>query len=271
MENIPLPKKLGITPVADHQATFTIEPCYPGYGTTLGNALRRVLLSSLEGGAITAVKIKGVNHEFSTLPNVKEDVVEIILNLKAIRLKVQADEPQTVTIKAKGEKKVTGKDIKCPAGVEVFTTDQVIATLTDKSADFEVELRVEKGRGYIPVESREKEKNEIGMIAIDAVYTPVRNVNFEVDSVRVGQMTNFDKLVLDITTDGTISPMEAFTQATQILEDHFQFILSQAKEEKPEASEPAKEKDKEKDDKEDKTAEPKKKRGRPKKSEAKEE
>ncbi|MFA5106970.1 MAG: DNA-directed RNA polymerase subunit alpha [Patescibacteria group bacterium] len=266
MEKIPLPKKLGITPVADHQATFTIEPCYPGYGTTLGNALRRVLLSSLEGGAITAVKIKGVNHEFSTLPNVKEDVVEIILNLKAIRLQVNTDEPQTVTIKAKGEKKVTGKDIKCPTGVEVFTTDQIIATLTDKSAEFEAELRVEKGRGYIPVENREKEKNEIGMIAIDAVYTPIRNVNFEVDSVRVGQMTNFDKLVLDITTDGTISPVEAFTQATQILEDHFQFILGAAKEEH--ATEEPAEKEKEK---EEKAAEPKKKRGRPKKTEAKEE
>ncbi len=266
MEKIPLPKKLGITPVADHQATFTIEPCYPGYGTTLGNALRRVLLSSLEGGAITAVKIKGVNHEFSTLPNVKEDVVEIILNLKAIRLQMHSDEPQTVTIKAKGEKKVTGKDIKCPAGIEVFTTDQVIATLTDKSAEFEVELRVEKGRGYIPVESREKEKNEIGMIAIDAVYTPIRNVNFEVDSVRVGQMTNFDKLVLDITTDGTISPVEAFTQATQILEDHFEFILGASKEEQ--ATEEPAEKEKEK---EEKAAEPKKKRGRPKKTETKEE
>lgn len=264
MEKIPLPNNFGVTPVAENQTTFTIEPCYPGYGTTLGNALRRTLLSSLEGAAITAVKIKGVSHEFSTLPNVKEDVVEIILNLKAIRLKMYTDEPQTVTIKVKGEKKVTGKDIKTSSDVEVIVTDKVIATLTDKSAEFEVELRVERGRGYIPVESREKEKNEIGMIAIDAVYTPIRNVNFEVESVRIGQITNFDKLVLDITTDGTISPVEAFTQATQILEEHFQCLLGQVKEEPAVAEKPAKEKA-------EPSAEPKKKRGRPKKAETKEE
>lgn len=267
MEPITLPQKLEIKAGAENQATFSLEPCYPGYGTTLGNALRRVLLSSLDGAAITAVKIKGTSHEFSTLPNVKEDVVEIILNLKAIRLKMFGDEPQTISLKVKGEKKVTAKDLKTGSGLEVANPDQLIATLTDKAAEFEVELRVERGRGYVPVEAREKEKNEIGMIAVDAVYTPIRNVNFEVENVRVGQMTNYDRLNLEITTDGTVTPEEAFTKAAFVLEEHFQFILSQLRGEKSKERAAVAGTETE----EEKPAEPKKKRGRPRKTETKEE
>ncbi|MDD5342084.1 MAG: DNA-directed RNA polymerase subunit alpha [Patescibacteria group bacterium] len=259
MEPLPLPKNIEVKKIDHNRAVFTIEPCYPGYGNTLGNALRRVLLSSLEGAAITAVKIKNVSHEFSTLPFVKEDVVEIILNLKTVRFKIFSDGPVTVTLKEKGEKKVTAKDIKLTSEIEIGNPDQVIATLTDKKAEFEMELRVEKGRGYVPVESREKEKGEIGLIAIDAVYTPVRNVNFDIDNVRVGQMTNYDKLMLDITTDGTIKPEEALYQAAKVLDDQFGYIVENIEKPKVEAQTKAE------------TPEPKKKRGRPKKTESKEE
>jgi DNA-directed RNA polymerase subunit alpha len=226
MELIPLPKKIDVKKSGDNVAMFTIEPCYPGYGTTLGNALRRVLLSSLEGAAITAVKIEGVNHEFSTIPNVKEDVVEIILNLKTIRFRSFSDEPVTVKLSAKGEKKVTGKDIIVTSDVEVVHTDKVIATLTDKSAVLDMELVIEKGRGYVPVETREKEKRDIGMIAVDAIFTPIRNVNFDVENVRVGQMTNYDRLMLEVITDGTLTPEKAFHEATKILSSHFDFLLN---------------------------------------------
>lgn len=222
MEYISLPQKVDVKELdAGKEAQITIEPCYPGYGTTLGNALRRVLLSSLSGAAVTAVKIKGVEHEFSTIPSVKEDVVDIILNLKLIRLRVHSDESLVVKLHAKGEKIVTAGDIEKNAQVEVMNPDQPIATLTDPKAAFEMELTVRKGVGYQPVESREKENLEIGMIAIDALYSPVRRVSFRKEDVRVGQMTNFDRLILTIQTDGSLSPIEAFEQSSSILVEHF--------------------------------------------------
>ncbi|MBU0707249.1 DNA-directed RNA polymerase subunit alpha [Patescibacteria group bacterium] len=260
MESISLPKKIEIIKHEDNNATFVIEPCYPGYGTTLGNAMRRVLLSSLEGAAITSVKIANVSHEFSTLPFVKEDIVEIILNLKTVRLKLHGDGPVTLKLKQKGEKRVTASDIKATSDVEVASPDVLIATLTDKKAEFEMDIVVEKGRGYVPIEMREKEKNEIAMIAIDAIYTPVKNVNFEVESVRVGQMTNYDRLKIDVVTDGTLSPEEAFHQSANILHEQFGYFLENV-------NKPEKKSAKSKDESDD---EPKKKRGRPKKSEAKE-
>lgn len=276
MELIPLPSKIEVAPQEPNRALFTIEPCYPGYGNTLGNALRRVLLSSLEGAAITAVKIKDVSHEFSTLPSVKEDVVEIILNLKNLRFRKFTADPVTLTLKTKGEKKVTGKDIASTSDVEVANPEQVIATLTDKNAEFEMELVVETGRGYVPVETREKEKRDIGMIAVDAIYTPVRNANFEVENVRVGQMTNYDRLMIDITTDGTLAPAQAFHESAKILSAHFDFLLKGIDEKgnpvelaevtavaETETAEPVAEAEVE--------AEPKKKRTRAKKTEAKEE
>ncbi len=224
MESLPLPKSVSVTTEGRDRAIFTIEPLYPGYGMTVGNALRRVLLSSMPGAAITAVKFEGATHEFSTLPYVKEDVVDILLNLKQIRLKLHGDEPVVVMIDAKGEKVVTAADIAPNSQVEVKNPDQVIATLTDAGAKFSLELTIGPGRGYIPVENREKEKMDIGTIALDAIYTPIKNVNFTTEHVRVEQITNFDKLILDITTDGTITPTDALKLASQIMLEHFQFV-----------------------------------------------
>lgn len=225
MESLPKPSSIVSESIGEHHSRIVISPCYPGYGTTLGNALRRVLLSSLPGAAVTAVKIKGVDHEFSTIPHVKQDVVEIILNLKGLRFMVHTDEPQEITLKVKGEKIVTGADFEKQSQVEVMNPDMVIAELTDKSADFEMKLRVGTGRGYVPVETREKEKMEVGYIAVDSIYTPIRNVNFKIEHVRVGQMTNFDKLILDILTDGTVTPEDACKQATEILMDQFSGVM----------------------------------------------
>lgn len=221
MESIPLPTRIEVAKHDGNTAKIIIEPCYPGYGTTLGNALRRVLLSSLPGAAVTRVKIKDVQHEFSTLPNVKEDMVDFVLNLKQLRVKLHEGEEATLVLQAKGEKVVTAKDLKLPSNVEIANPDLVIATLTDKSAELEMELFVQRGRGYVPVEAQTREKGEIGMIAVDAIYTPMKTVNFDTENVRVGQMTNFDRLTLDISTDGTMSPQEAFRQASEILVDHF--------------------------------------------------
>lgn len=229
MESLPLPTSLTQTSARGNRATFTMEPLYPGYGMTVGNALRRVLLSSLPGAAITAVSFEGATHEFSTLPYVKEDVVDILLNLKQIRLKFHGDEPTTVRIEVKGEGNVTAGDIKGDANVEIVNPKQHIATLTDKAAKLVMDLTVGTGRGYVPVEAREKERLPLGTIALDAIYTPMKNVNFSNENVRVGQMTNYDKLILDVTTDGTITPSAAVEQATKILVGHFQFVLDNAK------------------------------------------
>ncbi|MBI4426452.1 MAG: DNA-directed RNA polymerase subunit alpha [Candidatus Kerfeldbacteria bacterium] len=221
MESIPLPSKIETVESRKDWARFVIEPCYPGYGTTLGNALRRVLLSSLPGAAITAVKIENVNHEFSTVPYIKEDAVSILLNLKLVRFKLHADEPVTLKLNVKGASTVTAADFEAPSTVEIINGKQTIATLTDKAAALTMEIMVAPGRGYVPVENREKEKLEIGWIAVDAVYTPIKVVNFTVENVRVGQITNFDRLVLEVETDGTISPPQALTEAAQILVGHF--------------------------------------------------
>lgn len=221
MEEIQLPQKVEIIKSQGNRATLVIEPCFPGYGLTLGNTLRRVLLSSLSGGAVTAVKIKGVDHEFSALPFVKEDVVDIILNLKQLRLKVHKKEPVKITLKVKGEKEVKGHDIKTGSDVEIANPDLHIATLTDKKAELEMEITVSQGRGYKPVEQREEEKREIGEIAVDAIFTPIKNVSYKIENIRVGEMTNFDKLNIDLETDGTVSPKEALEEAAKILVNHF--------------------------------------------------
>ncbi|TSA46225.1 DNA-directed RNA polymerase subunit alpha [bacterium] len=226
MKSIPLPNKIYFSLDEKNISSVVIEPLYPGYGVTIGNALRRVLLSSLPGAAVTAVKIKGVDHEFSTIPNVREDVVDIILNLKQLRLKVHSEEPVKLELKSKGQKNVTAADIRADANVEIVNPDLLIATLDNKNAELSMELIVEQGRGYVPVEMRESEKMEIGMIAVDAIYTPVRNVNFEVENVRVGRITNYDKLTLTMETDGTISGQEALDMVSQILVDHFSMLLT---------------------------------------------
>jgi DNA-directed RNA polymerase subunit alpha len=226
MEDILLPSKIELIPGEDgRKATLTVEPCFHGYGTTLGNALRRVMLSSLPGAAVTAVKIKGVSHEFSPIAGVKEDVLEVILNLKALRLRVFSDEPVRLHLTAKGEKEVTGADIEASSDVEIVNPDVHIATMTEKKGELDMEIFVGKGRGYVPVEERSKEKNELGMIAVDAIYSPVRDVGYRVENVRVGQITNFDKLIMTIETDGTISPEEALDQSVKILADHFSLVM----------------------------------------------
>jgi DNA-directed RNA polymerase subunit alpha len=215
-----------LKPVSEegNKATFAIEPLHSGYGMTLGNSLRRVILSSLGGAAVTAVKIDSVAHEFSTIEGVKEDVVEVILNLKRLRFRVYSDEPQFLILNASGKGEVRASDIKATSDVEIVNGDQIIATLDDAKAKLGMEIKVEKGRGYVPVESREAEKLEVGMIAVDALYSPVARVRYNVENTRVGQMTDLDRLVMEIETDGTITPHEAIRQAAEILVEHFQVV-----------------------------------------------
>jgi DNA-directed RNA polymerase subunit alpha len=204
------------------QATFVITPYYPGYGVTLGNALRRVLLSSLPGSAITAVQIEGVEHEYTALPHIKENVLAIVLNLKQLRVKLaDVPTPQELKLEARGERVVKARDIKAPAGVEIVNPELVIATLTHPDAKLNMRMKVERGRGFVAVEERDEERRPIGEIALDAIYTPVRRVSFRVENVRVGKETDYNKLIITIATDGTITPREALTQGAKILADHF--------------------------------------------------
>jgi len=221
---IPLPLTPKIVEKKENKATFEIEALYPGYGATIGNSLRRVLISSLPGAAVTQAKIRGVSHEFSTIPGVMEDVISILLNLKQLRFKIFSDEPQTATLKIKGEREIKGSDFKLPSQVELINQDAPIAILTDKKAQLEMEIQIEKGIGYSSAESRKKGKLEIGTMALDAIFTPVRNVVLRVENMRVGEKTDFDRLILDIETDGTISPEEALFQASEILTKHFSLI-----------------------------------------------
>ncbi len=215
--NIILPSKPIAVSENETEGIYEIEGLYPGYGHTLGNSLRRIILSSLPGFAITAVKISGVNHEFSTIPGIKEDVIAIILNLKRVRFKVVGDEPLTVNLKIKGSKTVTAGDIETPGQAEVVNKDYVIATITDKNASLEMEITLEKGLGYVAKESLQKDKVEIGTIALDAIFTPIRRVSYEVEPMRVGNRTNFNKLRVTIETDGVVSPREALTRSIEIM------------------------------------------------------
>lgn len=222
---IPLPSKPKLVEKkSENLAVFEIDSLYPGYGVTIGNSLRRVLLSSLEGAAATKVKIKGVQHEFSTIPGVMEDVIVICQNLKQLRFKLYTAEPQKAVLKVKGEKEVKGKDFQLPSQVELVNPEAHIATLTSKSASLELEIQIEKGIGYVPVEQREKEKLAIGEIQLDAIFTPIKRVAFHVENMRVGKRTDFNKLQLEIETDGTISPEEALKKAADILIGHFNLI-----------------------------------------------
>ena len=224
---IQLPEEVKIISENDHQLNFALTPLHPGYGVTIGNALRRVLLSSIGGAAITTVKIKDVSHEFSVIPGVLEDVIQIILNVKRLRLKMFTDDPVILTINASGAKTITGKDIKAPSNIEIISKDQHIATITDKKTTLEIELTAERGIGYMPVEQRQKEKISVGTIAVDAIFSPITNVNFAVENIRVGQRTDYNKLVMDISTDGTIAPREALLKAVELLNDNFR-VLSDA-------------------------------------------
>ena len=231
MQKITLPEKPKIIKQEGNFAIFEIKSCYPGYGVTIGNALRRVLLSSLSGSAITAINISGVNHEFSTIPGIAEDVVEIVLNLKKIKFKMHTDEPVKLTLKVSKEGEVKASEIKTTSDIEVVNKDAYIATINDKNSKLEMEVRVETGIGYVPIEQQDKEKLEIGNIAIDSIFTPVKKVNFKVENMRVGKLTNYDKLILEIETSGEITPEEAFKKAARLLVDHFNLFKEVIEEE----------------------------------------
>jgi len=228
---VPLPLQPKIIEKKGNRAIFQIEGLYPGYGVTIGNSLRRVLLSSLAGAAVTRVKITGIQHEFSTIPGVLEDVIEIILNLKQLRFKLFTSEPQKAKLKVKGEKEVKASDFELPSQVEIVNKTAHIATLTTKSAQLEMEIQIEKGLGYQPREAREEEKLEIGEISLDAIFTPVKKVSYRIENMRVGKRTDFDKLNLEIETDGQITPEEAFSQASEILVKHFSLFFESFKKE----------------------------------------
>jgi DNA-directed RNA polymerase subunit alpha len=207
------------TKTQGNYASYDIEPLEAGYGMTLGNALRRVLLSSLPGAAVTSIRIEGVQHEFQDIPHVMEDVTDIVLNIKKLRLRSFSDHAVSMRLEVSGERIVTAADILAPSTVEIVNPDLYIATLDNDNAHLEMELVVESGKGYVPADS--KEDQPIGVIPIDAIYTPVQKVNYNVEHTRVGQMTNYDKIVLDIWTDGTIPPDEALRQSADILVRHF--------------------------------------------------
>jgi DNA-directed RNA polymerase subunit alpha len=225
---IPLPLPPKVIQKKKNQAVFEIEGLYPGYGVTIGNALRRVLLSSLQGASVTEVKIKGVPHEFFTMPGVLEDVIMIVLNIKNLRFKIFEGDSYRIELKAKGDGPVTGAGFKCPPQVKLVNPDTHIATVTDKKTELEIEILIEKGIGYVPkdqLHNQPGKKAEIGAIAVDAIFTPIRNVNFQIESMRVGERTDFDRLSLEIETDGTITPEEAFFEACDILIKHFNIIF----------------------------------------------
>ncbi|MBZ4688531.1 MAG: DNA-directed polymerase subunit alpha [Clostridia bacterium] len=203
---------------------FMVEPLERGYGITLGNALRRILLSSLPGAAITSVKIEGVLHEFSSIPGVVEDTTDIILNLKSLSLKLFCDEPKTIRIEAEGEGLVTAADIIADSDVQILNPDHVIANL-DTNGKLEMEMVVEKGRGYVPAEKNKKEENVIGIIPVDALFSPVLKVNYAVEDTRVGQVTDYDRLTLEVWTDGSITPDEALSSSAKILDDHLKLFI----------------------------------------------
>ncbi len=229
---IPLPLKPKIIKQEKNKTVFEIEALYPGYGVTIGNSLRRVLLSSLEGAAITKMKIKGIQHEFSTIPGVLEDVISIMMNLKQLRFRLFTDQPQKAILRVKGEKEVRGSDFELPSQVELVNPNNHVATLTKKSAELEIEVLIEKGVGYQPREARKKggEKLEIGTIELDAIFTPIKKVAFKIENMRVGERTDFDRLFLEIETDGTITPEGAFLRANEILVSHFSLLAEDFKE-----------------------------------------
>jgi DNA-directed RNA polymerase subunit alpha len=221
----------GIVKVDDHSAissTFTVDPLHSGYGMTLGNSLRRVLLSSIAGAAVTSFRIEGISHEFTTVPGVKEDVVDIMLNLKGIRFRLFTDQPQTLRLTKQGSGPVKAKDIAANADVEIVNPSHQIATIDDAKAKIIIDIVVEKGRGYRTVEEG-AEHNTADMIALDAVFCPVLRVRYKVENTRIGQATDLDKLLITIDTDGTITPREAFEEAAAILVNQYTALAGQTK------------------------------------------
>lgn len=223
--NVTLPSKPRVVSEEENRGIFEIDGLYPGYGHTLGNSLRRIILSSLPGAAITQVKIDGVEHEFSSLDGVKEDVITILLNLRRVRLNMHNDEPMTITLKKKGIGPVTAADIDAPSQIEILNGDQHIAEITNKSTELKIELTIERGLGYVPREVHQKDKMEIGTIAMDAVFTPIRRANYEVENMRVGDRTDYNRLRIIIETDGTYTAREALEKSVEIMIHQLKSII----------------------------------------------
>ena len=226
-----LPSKPKIISEDELRGVYEIDSLYPGYGHTLGNSLRRIILSSLPGTALTTIKIDGIKHEFSTLDGLKEDVIILILNLKKVRFKSAVDEPQEATLHVKGLKKITAADIKTPGQIEILNKDQYIAEITDKKTMLDVTMQLEQGLGYIPKGVLQQDKVEIGTIVLDVVFTPIRRVNYEVENMRVGDRTDYNKLRIFIETDGTLSPKEALERSIEIMINQLKAIVGFQEEE----------------------------------------
>ncbi|OGW39906.1 MAG: DNA-directed RNA polymerase subunit alpha [Nitrospirae bacterium RBG_13_39_12] len=220
--------------LSDTYGKLIAEPLERGFGTTVGNALRRILLSSIEGAAVTAVRIPGALHEFSTIKGIKEDVIDVILNIKKIRFKLYSNGKKIATIKVNGPKSVTGYDIQEDASFEILNREQVIATL-DKDAKFEAEMYIRRGKGYVPAELNKEEGLPVGMIAVDSVFTPIKKVNFIVEKARVGRATDYDRLVMEIWTDGSVTPEKAISQAASIIIEHMELFVLEEEEEEEES------------------------------------
>jgi len=245
--NIILPSKLSIVSEVGTKGVYEIDGLYPGYGHTLGNSLRRIILSSLSGAAITSLKIDGVDHEFSVIDGVKEDVITILLHLKQVRFRLFTDEPQTVKLSIKGPKTVTAADIEVSGQVEVLNKDLHIAEVTGHN-NFSVEMVVQKGLGFVAKDMHQKTKTEVGMIAVDAIFTPIRRVAYEVENMRVGDRTNHNRLRMTIETDGTLSPREALEKAITIMVEQLQAIVGFTVSSKLISNEPSKEESKKEDE-----------------------
>ncbi len=216
-KNIALPSKPKVISEEENKGIYQIDGFYPGYGHTIGNSLRRIMLSSLPGAAITQIKIEGVGHEFSTLSGVKEDVISIILNLKKMRIKLDSDEPQKIYLNVKGVKTVKASDIEIPSQVTIINPELEILTTTDKNIDLKIEMQVESGLGYVPKEDLHKDRIDIGNIILDGVFTPIRRVHYETENMRVGDRTDFNRLIISVETDGTTSPREALEKSIEIM------------------------------------------------------
>lgn len=223
--NVALPSKPRVVREEDNSGVFEIDGLFPGYGHTLGNSLRRIVLSSLTGAAITSVKIDGIAHEFSTIDGVKEDVITILLNLKRLRLSLQGEESQLITLNVRGAQAVTGKDIVAPSQVTILNPEQHIAELTAGNAQLTIEMQVERGLGFIPRDMHTEKKAEVGTIILDATFTPIRRVNYEVENMRVGDRTDFNRLRLFIETDGTITPRQALEKSVEIMIHQLKAII----------------------------------------------
>src|SRR3989338_644959 len=221
---IVMPSKPRVVMEEGNKGVFEIDGLYPGYGHTLGNSLRRIILSSLPGASITSIKIDGISHEFQTMDGIKEDVIVMILNLKKIRFKMISDEPQMVTLSIKGPKEVTAKDVKTGGQVEILNPELHIVEITGK-INLNIEMKIEKGLGFIPKEILQKEKVDIGTIAVDGIFTPIRRVSYEVENMRVGDNTNYNRLRISIETDGTLIPREAFLKSIEIMINQLKAII----------------------------------------------